>query len=110
MADFEHRIGETTVTVLGADGQPLADRDVTVAQTRHAFSFGNIGFDFVRLIGGPDDEESAGVEGFGGSTGLDLETLDSLFRNLFNTATLPFYWGRYEPVRGRPDPRLAATA
>jgi GH35 family endo-1,4-beta-xylanase len=111
MADFEHRIGETIVTVLGADGQPLADRDVTVAQTRHAFSFGNIGFDFVRLIGGPDDEESAGVEGFGGSTGLDLETLDSLFRNLFNTATLPFYWGKYEPVRGRPDSaRLAATA
>ncbi len=44
-----HRIGETVVTVLGTDGRPLAGVDVTVAQRRHAFGLGNIGFDFIPL-------------------------------------------------------------
>ncbi|GAA0484526.1 beta-xylanase [Paractinoplanes deccanensis] len=106
---YAHRIGETSVVVRGPDGRPLADRVVTVQQRRHAFSFGNIGFDFVSLVGGPGDEASAGV--FGGAAGLGLETLAAEFTHLFNTATLPFYWGGYEPVRGRTDrQRLEATA
>jgi endo-1,4-beta-xylanase len=98
-----HRIGEITVTVHGPDGQPLADRVVTVAQQRHAFAFGNIGFDFVKLVGGPAPEGVEEVEGFGGAAHQNLENLGDLFLNLFNTATLPFYWGRYEPHRGAPD-------
>jgi endo-1,4-beta-xylanase len=79
---------------------------VTVAQRRHAFAFGNLGFDFVPLVAGPGPAEV-----FGGATGLGLDTLADLWLNLFNTATLPFYWGRYEPRRGRPDvDRLTATA
>ena len=42
-----HRAGTTTVTLVGPDGVPLADREVTVEQRSHAFGFGNIGFDFV---------------------------------------------------------------
>jgi endo-1,4-beta-xylanase len=95
---YAHRIGEVTVTVLGPDGQPAADRPVTVAQQRHAFAFGNIGFDFVQLVGGPGPDPV-----FGGATDLDLDTVGDLFRNLFNTATLPFYWGPYELQRGHPD-------
>lgn len=107
---FEHRVGETTVIVREPGGQPLPDRVVTVQQLRHDFSFGNIGFDFVELVTGPGDP-SAAVESFGGAAGLELETLTADFTNLFNTATLPFYWGRYEPRRGRPDRnRLTATA
>jgi len=98
-----HRIGEVTVTVPGPDGQPLADRVVTVAQQRHAFAFGNIGFDFVKLAGGPAPDGVEEVEGFGGAAHQSLENLGDLFLNLFNTATLPFYWGRYEPHRGAPD-------
>jgi endo-1,4-beta-xylanase len=95
---YAHRIGEVTVTVLGPDGQPAADRVVVVAQQRHAFAFGNIGFDFVPLVGGPGPDPV-----FGGATGLDLDTIGDLFLNLFNTATLPFYWGPYEVSRGHPD-------
>lgn len=108
---IRHRIGSVTLTVRGRDGRPLADQVVTVAQQRHAFAFGNIGFDFVRLIGGPDPDETAGVEAFGGTAQTDLDRLGSLWLNLFNTATLPFYWGRYEPRRGAPDvQRLLKTA
>lgn len=108
---YAHRRGQVAVTVLGPDGRPVAGRVVTVTQKRHAFAFGNIGFDFVRLVGGPDPSETAEVEGFGGSSGIGLDELGDLWLGLFNTATLPFYWGRYEPRRGAPDvERLTATA
>ncbi|MCM4078150.1 endo-1,4-beta-xylanase [Paractinoplanes hotanensis] len=106
---LRHRRGEVTVTVLGADRRPLADRVVTVSQQRHAFPFGNIGFDFVRLVGGPPPEAAGPV--FGGATELDLDRLGDLWLNLFNTATLPFYWGPYEPSPGTTDvERLTRTA
>ncbi|MEJ3746842.1 endo-1,4-beta-xylanase [Actinomycetes bacterium KLBMP 9797] len=109
--EMRHRTGSVTLTVRGPDGRPLADHDVTVAQQRHAFAFGNIGFDFVRLVGGPDPEEAAGVEGAGGAARVDLDRLGGLWLNLFNTGTLPFYWGGYEPRRGATDvERLTTTA
>jgi endo-1,4-beta-xylanase len=99
MADMQHRIGEITLTALGPDRRPLIDRVITVAQQRHDFAFGNIGFDFV----GP------GVFGGGSTAGRD--ELADAWLGLFNTATLPFYWGSYEPERGQPDEaRLKATA
>lgn len=106
---LRHRIGEVTLTVLGPDRRPLTDRVVTVAQQRHTFAFGNIGFDFVSLVGGPPPEAAAPA--FGGATGLDLDRLGDLWLNLFNTATLPFYWGPYEPRQGATDvERLTRTA
>ena len=98
-----HRLGEAVLTVLGDDGRPIADTEVMVEQQWHAFGFGNIGFDFVRMIGGDDPEGAETVEAFGGSAELDLERYAAEWLRLFNTATLPFYWGRYEPRRGRPD-------
>ncbi|GIJ22706.1 endo-1,4-beta-xylanase [Micromonospora lutea] len=110
-SSLRHRKGEITLTVQGPDRQPLTDQVVTVAQDRHAFAFGNIGFDFVDLVGGPGPEGSTDVESFGGTDRLDLDRLGELWLDVFNTATLPFYWGRYEPRRGAPDTeRLTATA
>jgi endo-1,4-beta-xylanase len=84
----EHRLGSTTVTVTGPDGTPLADTEVIVEQTRHAFGFGNIGFDLVDHAngrGGPGDDELA-----------------ERYLEVFNTTTLPFYWRDFEPEPGRP--------
>ncbi len=109
---FAHRVASTTVTVLDAGGAPLADTEVTVEQTRHAFQFGNIGFDFIPLANGetrlhPDDD----LETFGGASLGALEHLADLWLDVFNTATLPFYWGRFEPRRGAPQTqRLRRTA
>lgn len=98
-----HRIVEATVTVLGPDGTPLADTEVTVEQTRHAFAFGNIGFDLVPLANGEGDAEHPSRETFGGASPERLEQLAADWLELFNAATLPFYWGGFEPVRGEPD-------
>jgi len=95
---MRHRTGEVSVTVLGPDGRPYADRAVTVEQRRHAFAFGNIGFDFVGKVG------DRGAD-------ADLDPLRDLWLGLFNTATLPFYWGDYERTRGEPRTAvLTATA
>ena len=110
---MRHRIADATVTVLGPDGSPLADAEVTVEQRRHAFSFGNIGFDFIPLANGETEVHptAARIETFGGADIDLLEHLEGLWLDLYNTATLPFYWGRFEFERGKPDTqRLRNTA
>ena len=103
-----HRVGEATVTVLGPDGRPLAGTEVVVEQLRHEVAFGNIGFDLIPLANG---EAERGTQAFGGARAEDLEHLAELWLDLYNTATLPFYWGPFEPERGTPDTtRLLRTA
>jgi GH35 family endo-1,4-beta-xylanase len=95
---YPHRVVATTLTVATATGEPLRDTPVVVGQAAHAFAFGNIGFDFVPLANG---EPSIAAE----------TRLEPLYLALFNAATLPFYWARFEPERGRPDTeRLRRTA
>jgi len=95
-----HRFGEVLVTVLDVDGQPLSDREVTVEQRAHAFSFGNIGFDLITVA-----TEEAGVprSAPGGASPDRAAGIADLWFDVFNTVTLPFYWGAFEPARGRPD-------
>jgi len=76
------RKGTTRVTVPGA----LPGTEVVVEQTRHAFAFGNIGFDFID----PAARDTP---------------LAQLWLDLYNTATLPFYWRDFEPVQGAPRTR-----
>ncbi|MBO3085881.1 endo-1,4-beta-xylanase [Cellulomonas fengjieae] len=86
----QHRLADAVVTVLDRDGHPLAHTDVVVAQQRHEFLFGNIGFD---LVGLANEDEPARAE---------VSALADLWLDVFNAATLPFYWGTFEPVRGAP--------
>lgn len=105
--ELAHRTARTVVTALGADGRPLADADVVVAQQRHAFGFGNTGFDFIPLANGEED----GAPALGGASAGLLPRLAEQWFALFGTATLPFYWQWFEPERGRPDTqRLLRTA
>lgn len=103
------RTVETVLTVHDAHGAPLADQDVTVAQTRHAFAFGCTGFDFVGLAN--HDGDDAPEPAFGGASPTGARRLEELWLDLFDTATLPFYWRGFEPEEGRPDTaRLQAAA
>ncbi len=81
----KHRKADAEVRVVGADGRPVPGAEVRVEQTRHAFLFGANFFLWGRL---PEDLE---------------ERYRARFAALLNYATLPFYWPRYEPERGRPD-------
>jgi len=79
----QYRKADGAVHVVGEDGQPVPGALIEIEQTRHAFLFG------CSLLSW----------GHWGDTG-DEETFRRLFSNLFNYATLPFYWWVYEPKRG----------
>lgn len=105
---LNHRLVTADVMLRRPDGSPLAHADVVVEQRQHAFPFGNIGFDFVGLANG---EHSAMGNVFGGADPEVAERLVDLWLEVFNTATLPFYWEGHEPVRGEPrTERLLTTA
>jgi len=83
---------ESTITILKADGTPLAHQEVTIAQTKHKFLFGTAAFDLVSLTSGE----------YAGEKKEQAEQRAAKITALFNSATLPFYWARFEPERGKP--------
>jgi GH35 family endo-1,4-beta-xylanase len=91
----KHRTVHATLT-LNHQGQPVAGQEVVVAQKNHKFLFGsNWGESTIPLVNG----ELSGRE-------KELaERRNEHFLKLFNQATLPFYWARFEPQRGQPDTR-----
>ncbi|MBB6473741.1 GH35 family endo-1,4-beta-xylanase [Sphaerisporangium rubeum] len=96
-----HRTADVTLTLTSPDGTPLAGREVVVAQRDHRFLFGCIGFGLIPHINGETSGEEAEA----------AEREAERWLELFNFATLPFYWGGFEPVRGRPDTaRVLAAA
>jgi endo-1,4-beta-xylanase len=82
-----HRLATAVVEVVSG-GVPLADAEVTVEQTRHAFGFGNIGFELL------DHANGVGAEGD--------DELARLWLDTFDLAILPFYWADFEPTEGAP--------
>jgi endo-1,4-beta-xylanase len=60
-----HGFGKVSVTVLRTGGQPLGDREVIVEQSARAFSFGNIGFDFIPVA---NEETGPPRSPFGGAS------------------------------------------
>ena len=122
---LRHRVAIASLTVLDLDGRPLADADVVVAQRRHQFLFGNIGFEFIPLANGeigavekdeadedePEDARAESPNVFAATPADQTEALADLWFDLFNAATLPFYWAGFEPEPGHPDTRrLLRTA
>lgn len=88
--DFSHRMATRTLCVKNPDGTPAAGKALSIRQTRHKFLFGCGAFDALELThaGGPGRRE------------LLSERMEKWLA-LFNFGTLPFYWGRYEPVEGQ---------
>ena len=100
MQDVSHRQATARLRFLDRDGAPAARRLIRADQKSHQFLFGCGGFEVLRLINAPDDEARRAVQ----------NVMDK-WLGLFNYATLPFYWGRYEPVPGQTEekPTLAAA-
>jgi endo-1,4-beta-xylanase len=88
----QNRTTEVTVTILKADQTPLANQDISIEQTNHKFLFGTAAFDLVPLTSG--DYEGKEKE--------QAQERAERITTLFNAATLPFYWGNFEPQRGHP--------
>ena len=95
LAIHKHRIAQVTVT-LSHQGAPLANQAIELKQLSHQFLFGcNWGESSLALANG----ELSGRE-------KELAELrNDRYLQLFNQATLPFYWAHFEPQPGRPQTR-----
>ena len=90
MDQLKHRKAEAKLRILNPDGSPAAGRSVRVDQVSHQFLFGCGAFDAVEIMKTDDEKKRAFLQ----------ERMVKWF-GLFNYGTLPFYWGRYEPVEGQ---------
>ena len=95
-----HRKGSRKLTITGKDGKPLKNQAVKVKMINHAFLFGCTEFSALPYANGE-------------LQGREKEITEERFRlffDLFNYTTLPFYWGRFEPVKGKPDTKKMRVA
>jgi GH35 family endo-1,4-beta-xylanase len=80
-----NRKADAVVRVLDASGRPVPGARVSVVQTGHEFLFG------------------CNIYGFDHGTAAQNDAYKRRFAELFNYATVGFYWGSYEPERGKPN-------
>ena len=101
MDTYKHRSSAALVTLKRADGSPVKDTLCRLKLKKHRFLFGVGMGDAIEL------EDPACGES---QKAFLSERLERLTR-VFNYATLPFYWGRFEPQEGLPQTeRLLAAA
>ncbi len=93
-------MGPKTMTLKNADGTLYANKKVHVEQKEHEFLFGQGAFDFLRYV---KCEENGKDQAF------FKERIDR-WLEVFNYATLPFYWGNFESKEGKPDGRASQEA
>ena len=91
MDHLAHRRAEAHLRLLNPDGTPAANIPVQIDQVSHRFLFGCGAFDATAV----NFTEDEGKKAF-------LRSRLEKWLKLFNYGTLPFYWGRYEPVEGKP--------
>ena len=80
----KHRTADVTLTVQDAAGKPMPGRKVTVSMARHKFLFGCNFFKLDPRVGSPEQK-----------------AYQDRYAALLNYATLPFYWGAFEPREGQ---------
>jgi len=87
----KNRMTDVTLTILKSDNTPLANQEVIIEQTRHKFLFGAAAFDLIPFTSGEYEGEKK----------EQAEQRANKLTALLNAATLPFYWARFEPQRGK---------
>ena len=82
----KYRTAEVVLTLRGRRGGVVANAPVIIRQVRHKFLFGCNAYVLGQC-----------------RTPLENAAYKRRFAGLFNYATLPLYWGEFEPMQG--DPR-----
>jgi len=98
---MKHRTASCEISAHTIDGSPAKNRKCTIRQTNHKFLFGCNGFKFIPIANNEIKDD-------------DIEKSESYIRSftdIFNFATLPFYWGKYEHIQGQTiAPQIRKTA
>lgn len=81
----KHRKGDARIILKDKNGDPIKNLKIKLRQISHEFRFGANLFMLDEL-----------------ETSEKNEKYKTAFKELFNMATLPFYWNTLEPERGKP--------
>lgn len=101
MDSLQHRRGEARLRLVNREGSAAANALLRLKLKRHSFLFGTGMFDAIELCDPNTGEERREF----------LRRRLEKLQGVFNYATLPFYWGRFEKEEGQPDTqRLLAAA
>jgi len=87
---YESKKGAATLRISDTEGNALAGVKLHIEQTSHDFLFGCGVFDALPAANNKKGDAFC------------LERVQE-WTELFNYGTLPFYWGRYEPLEGEPE-------
>lgn len=98
--EFAHRMTNKTIKLVDASGNPIAGKEVAFKQTNHKFLFGCGLFDTIEVANKSVPADRLAV----------FEERLDLFLDVFNSATLPFYWARFEPEQGKPQTKELQAA
>ena len=88
---YKERTASRKIILKNEDGTPCAGQSVHVELVNPEFLFGCGGFDFLQFETVREEEKT-----------FFKERMDR-FLELFNYATLPFYWGTFESEEGKPE-------
>lgn len=86
------KIIHASLTITRSDQTPLRNQEVILTQKEHKFLFGTAAFDLLPLTNGE----------YSGADSEKAEERANKMLAICNAATLPFYWGTFEPERGKP--------
>ncbi len=92
MSDFQSRKGVRTIRIIDAQGKPVSNQRIEIRQKKHQFLFGCGAF-----------EISAGLFNVDAFKKDFYDQRTKLWLDVFNYATVPFYWGNFEPEEGKPS-------
>ncbi|MFC4387923.1 endo-1,4-beta-xylanase [Gracilibacillus marinus] len=95
-----HRMATKAIQLVDASGNPVVGKEVEMKQTNHEFLFGCGIFDVIDVANKKVPADRLAFQ---------EEKLDK-FLDLFNAATLPFYWGMFEQEEGKPRTKELQTA
>lgn len=95
-----HRMASKTIKLVDGSGNPVAGREVALKQTNHKFLFGCGIFDAIEVANRNVPADRLAF----------LEKKLEMFLDVFNSATLPFYWAMFEPEKGKPRTKELQTA
>lgn len=90
MSKIEQRKATKRIQFTDKDGKPLANTEIAYNQISHDFLFGCNAFDLAHTV----SKKGAWL--------AEKQPNVQKFLDVFNFATLPFYWGQFEPKEGKP--------
>lgn len=101
---YAHRVVNKKIKFTDAQGKPIADRDIAVNQTNHQFLFGCGAFDtlMTTLEITPEIQKAIDEGKFKYDKKIFEKRVDESLK-LYNYGTLPFYWGQFEYIEGKPE-------